>query len=189
MDKISRLEDARHCLYQGGVLAYPTEAVYGLGCDAFNEQAVLRIIGLKRRPMAQGLILLIAHWSQLYPLIGPVKDAALENVKATWPGPTTWIFPKSSNIPTWLNGNHEGIAIRMSAHPIAKELSIDLALVSTSANIHGQAPARDICALELQFPAGIDGVVLGDLGSESQPSAIYDVLTGACIRPRGSINE
>lgn len=173
---------ANQYIAQGQVIAYPTEAVYGLGCDPFNQQAVERILALKRRPMSNGFILLIADWSQLFPLIRPISDESLKRVEASWPGPVTWIFPKSERVPAWISGQHEGVAIRMSAHPLVKRLCAHAPLVSTSANIRGQMPARDLAELELQFPEGLDSVLQGSLGSESTPSKIYDVLTGNCLR-------
>ncbi|MDP3705046.1 MAG: L-threonylcarbamoyladenylate synthase [Legionellaceae bacterium] len=182
MNRLDDLDDARQYVRQGLVIAYPTEAVYGLGCDPFNESAVLRIMALKQRSINQGLIVLIADWSQLYSLVGPVTDESMERVRASWPGATTWVFPKSTQIPSWLSGQHPSVAIRMTSHPIAAQLCNDGPLVSTSANIHGQEPARNVIQLQLQFPDGIDGVVSGDLGQASQPSAIYDVLTGVRLR-------
>jgi L-threonylcarbamoyladenylate synthase len=169
-------------LREGKVIAYPTEAVYGLGCDAFQQQAVEAILRLKKRSVSQGLIVLIHDWTQLIPLIGEVPDAALDNVKQTWPGPVTWVFPKSTIIPDWLSGKHHSIAIRMSAHPVASKLCEFGPIVSTSANISGQKPAIDLMDLRLQFPHGIDAVVTGVLGGEKQPTAVYDVLTGVRLR-------
>lgn len=182
MKPISQVGEARELLKRGGVVAYPTEAVYGLGCDPFNQHAVEKIMALKSRSMSKGLILLIANWAQLTPLIAPVSDALLDAVRATWPGPVTWIFPKSRQIPDWLSGQHDGIAIRMTAHPIAHSLCVDGPVVSTSANISGDEPALDLQRLKEQFPQGIDGVLVGDLGGLSQPSAIYDVLSGTRLR-------
>ncbi len=166
----------------GQVLAYPTEAVYGLGCDPFNQQAVARILSLKGRKVSKGLIVLIAEWPQLFALVGDFPLRKLESVTETWPGPTTWIFPKSASIPPWLCGDNNNIAIRMTAHPVARQLCEIGPVVSTSANPQGQEPARSLSALEQLFPEGLDGVVVGELGKESQPSAIYDVLTGKRLR-------
>ena len=173
---------AWQCLQQGQVLAYPTEAVYGLGCDAFNHQAVEKILQLKRRLVSQGFIVLVHDWDQLSSLIGDVPKESLDKVRKTWPGPVTWIFPKSSKVPDFLSGKHNSIAIRMSAHPIANALCKHGPIVSTSANLSGQKPALDLTDLRLQFPHGIDAVVAGSLGSENQPTAVYDVLTDARLR-------
>lgn len=181
---LNRLHAAQalDALRLGQVLAYPTEAVYGLGCDPFNQQAVERILTLKGRAVTKGLIILIAEWPQLFALIGDLPLSQLECVTETWPGPTTWIFPKSTHIPFWLCGEHDSIAIRMTAHPVAKQLCQLGPVVSTSANRQEQEPARSLEEVEQLFPEGLDGVVVGDLGKESQPSAIYDVLTGKRLR-------
>ena len=173
---------ALDALRLGQVLAYPTEEVYGLGCDPFNQQAVARILSLKGRKVSKGLIVLIAEWPQLFPLVGDFPLTQLEGVTETWPGPTTWIFPKSASMPTWLCGENNNIAVRMTAHPVARQLCRMGPVVSTSANPQGQEPARSLEALEQLFPEGLDGVVVGELGKESQPSAIYDVLTGKRLR-------
>lgn len=182
MKLIDKLECAQQIIAQGKILAYPTEAVYGLGCDPFNEQAVMQLLRLKHRAVEQGLILLIADWRQLAPLIQPVSDALLTPVRATWPGSVTWLFPKSAFIPAWISGQHNSIAIRMTAHPLAKQLCAQQPLVSTSANISGQSPALTISELDHQFPMGIDGVMQGELGGLDKPSAIFDVLTGVQLR-------
>ena len=177
---IRRLESIHQAVTElplGHVFAYPTEAVYGLGCDPFHRQAVERILTLKGRPVHKGLIVLIADWSQLFPLIGDIPVSNMDAVKATWPGPTTWVFPKSSLVPEWLSGEHHTIAVRMTAHPIAQQLCQHGPIVSTSANPQGQEPARSLEALDHMFPVGLDGVVLGDLGTANQPSQIYDALT------------
>lgn len=176
------LKEARLAIQQGQVIAYPTEAVYGLGCDPFNALAVHRVIELKQRSVTQGVIVLISTWEQLFTLIAPVSEEHLERVQQTWPGPVTWIFPKSSKVPVWVCGDHPSIAIRMTAHPIARALCGEGPLISTSANIHGQPPARSVMQLTSQFPQGIDMIVPGELGGASKPSAIYDVLTAQRLR-------
>ncbi len=176
------LQLARQAIAEGQVLAYPTEAVYGLGCDPFQTEAVARVLALKHRQPAQGLIVLISDWAQLFPLIAPIADEVLDRVRQTWPGPVTWLFPKSQQVPQDVCGKHPSIAIRMSAHPIARALCQDSPIISTSANIHGLPPARSLAELSAQFPQGLDGVVAGELGQASKPSAIYDVLTGNQLR-------
>ena len=125
MKIISQFDEARHLLNRGKIIAYPTEAVYGLGCDPFNQQAVEKILVLKQREASKGFILLIANWAQLTPLIKVIPERLLDAVRATWPGPVTWVFPKANIIPDWLSGNHSSIAIRMTAHPVASQLCAD----------------------------------------------------------------
>lgn len=182
MKIINQISEARERIKQGQLIAYPTEAVYGLGCDAFNQQAVEKLLLLKQRAVSKGLIILIADWSQLEPLISAVPENALAKVQATWPGAVTWIFPKAATIPNWLSGGNNGIAIRMTSHSIARELCREAPLVSTSANISGHTPAIDLAGLYAQFPYGVDAFFDGPLGGNTKPSAIYDVISGACLR-------
>lgn len=179
---IKDLVAARECLAKGAVLAYPTEAVYGLGCDPFNEAAVYRLLSLKNRRVEKGLILLIACWEQLDAMIAPLSESAMAAVRATWPGPVTWIFPSPKTLPSWITGEHQSIAVRMTAHPVAKALCLNHPLVSTSANKSGLAPARSFDDLQAQFPVGLEGWVEGALGDDVLPSTIVDVLTGKVLR-------
>jgi len=175
------IKEARARIQKGEVIAYPTEAVYGLGCDPFNKEAVQQILALKKRPEAKGLILLIANYEQLWPLIEAIPDENLEAVKKSWPGFVTWIFPKSNLVPSWVSGEHEGIAIRMSAHPVAQALCQDGPIISTSANIAGELPAKSIKDLQHICPEDM-GIVVGELGGNNQVSEIYDVLEGKQLR-------
>ncbi|MDF1684788.1 MAG: L-threonylcarbamoyladenylate synthase [Legionellaceae bacterium] len=176
------INKARALLQAGEVIAYPTEAVYGLGCDPFNQQAVEALLDLKQRSVSKGLIILVSNWEQVWPLVGDVPEARLEAVKQTWPGPVTWIFPKSDTVPAWLSGEHDSLAIRMTAHPIARALCLHAPLVSTSANLTGSHPAKNIADFEHMLLDGVAGVVAGDLGGNTAPSEIYHVLDGARVR-------
>lgn len=182
MKIIHQFEDAWHMLRQGKIIAHPTEAVYGLACDPFNHKAINKLLALKQRDASKGFIILISEWSQLHSLIQPLSDNLLAQVNATWPGPVTWIFPKSSLVPDWLSGDKPTVAIRLSAHPVAQGLSKQGPVISTSANISGNIPAYNVDELSAQFPVGVDGLMVGCLGKERVPSAIYDVLTGVRLR-------
>jgi L-threonylcarbamoyladenylate synthase len=184
MQLIKQIDTARALLDAGEIITYPTEAVYGLGCDMFNESAVLRLLALKKRDKAKGLIVLIADWAQLWNLIDKdaVSDARFALIKKSWPGPVTWIFPKSRHAPEWITGIHDGIAVRMTAHPVAHALCQKGPIVSTSANLAGEAAVRDIDDLVRLFPEGVSGVVAGALGGEVRVSEIYDALDGKLIR-------
>jgi L-threonylcarbamoyladenylate synthase len=177
---IQTVDEARVLLDKGEVIAYPTEAVYGLGCDPFNKAAVEQILYLKQRSREQGLIVLIADWAQLWPLIADVPEIRLDAVKRTWPGAVTWVFPKSEQVPSWLTGKHESIAIRMTAHPVARALCQEGPIISTSANISGTQPLRDMQAVSDMFP-DVD-ILVGNLGSNVAPSALYHVLEGTQLR-------
>jgi L-threonylcarbamoyladenylate synthase len=170
----------------GGVLAYPTEAVYGLGCDPHDRDAFERLFALKGRPSTQGVLLIAADFEQVAPYIdlAAVPPAVLGDVRASWPGPHTWIFPRSELVPDWVAGAHAGIALRVTAHSPAAALcrAFGAPLVSTSANLHGEAPARDVATLERAFGDRLDGVLEAALGGQERPTTIRDALSGAIIR-------
>lgn len=171
-------------LQNGGIIAYPTEAVYGLGCDPLNSDAVEHLLSLKCRSQANGLILIAADWSQVADFTMSIDPALLASVLQTWPGPNTWLFPASVKAPKWITGEHNTIALRVTAHPIAKAIcqSYGGAIVSTSANITGFAPAVSADAVLKQFPQGVDLIVPGQVGGLTNPTTIRDVSTGKILR-------
>lgn len=173
-------------LRDGGVLAYPTEAVYGLGCDPHDRAAFERLFALKGRPATQGVLLIAADFAQIEPYIhfADVPADVLTQVKASWPGPNTWVFPRSAKVPDWVAGAHAGIALRVTAHEPAAALcrAFGAPLVSTSANPHGEPPARDVATLERYFGDRLDGAVDAPLGGLDRPTVIRDALSGAIIR-------
>jgi L-threonylcarbamoyladenylate synthase len=173
-------------LRAGEVAAYPTEAVMGLGCDPSSEAAVTRICALKQRAVEQGVLLIASDFSQVAPYLemAQVSSAALDRALASWPGPFTWIFPRSARVPAWVSGRHAGIAIRVTAHADAAALcrAFGGALVSTSANPHGLPPARTAHEVRSYFPQGVDLLVDAPLGGFAKPSEIRDVLTGELVR-------
>lgn len=173
-------------LRAGEVAAYPTEAVMGLGCDPSSEAAVTRICALKQRAVEQGVLLIASDFSQVAPYLemAQVSSAALDRALASWPGPFTWIFPRSARVPAWVSGRHAGIAVRVTAHADAAALcrAFGGALVSTSANPHGLPPARTAHEVRSYFPQGVDLLVDAPLGGLAKPSEIRDVLTGELVR-------
>jgi L-threonylcarbamoyladenylate synthase len=178
----SDVAKAYECINSGKLLAYPTEAVYGLGCDPFNGDAVEQLLRLKQRLPSQGLILLVSSWEQLASLTLPISKSAMTAVQSTWPGPVTWIFPASNLVPHWITGTRDSVAVRMTAHPIARELCNKSSIVSTSANVSGKQPAKNKAQLLAQFPTGVDVFFEGELGDSSKPSDIFDVITGNKLR-------
>lgn len=180
------IADAATALRAGGVIAYPTEAVWGLGCDPRDEQAVLRLLAIKRRDVDKGLILIAARLEQLRPYLDMAKVPAqrLGEVLASWPGPHTWVMPASSEAPPWITGMHTGIAVRISAHAgvVALCSAYGDAIVSTSANLAGQPAPRAREALDAALLPLVDGVMSGETGGGAAPTSIRDALTGATIR-------
>lgn len=178
------IRQGAQCLVDGGVIAYPTEAVYGLGCDPDSKEAVLRILDLKSRPASAGLILIADRLERFAPYIEPVSAEAKERAMAAWPGPVTWLFPRSVHVPDWLAGVHDTIALRLTAHPgcIALCEAFGKPIVSTSANPSSEPPARSAADVERYFPGQLCGIVEGELGGSEQPSEIRDLATGRVIR-------
>jgi len=171
-------------LRDGKVLAYPTEAVYGLGCDPACKTAVLRILELKGRPQAAGLILIADRFERFQSYVGSLPPGALERAQSQWPGPVTWLFPRGDGVPDWLAGTHQTIALRVTAHPVCRQLCAAFggAVVSTSANPRSGEPARTAEQVEAYFGNAICGIVEGELGDEARPSEIRDLATGHIIR-------
>ncbi len=180
-----RLRLASHWIRRGGVVAYPTEAVYGLGCDPWNENAVRRILAMKQRPEAKGLILIAASLEQLTPFVSLLEPERMEVILATWPGPHTWLLPARPQTPAWLRGAHGTLAVRVTAHPLAAALcrAAGLALVSTSANRAGRHPARTALEVRLRLGKAPDYLLNGTCGGRSQCSSSRDGRSGLLLRP------
>jgi len=179
-----QIQKAVEALRRGGVIAYPTEAVYGLGCDPFDEAAVSRLFELKRRPPQHGVLLIAADFAQVEKFIGAVPAEALARARASWPGPHTWVFPRSAATPPWLAGGHAGIALRVTAHPLAAQLcrAFGGALVSTSANRHGEPPARNSATVHSAFESQLAYILDGPTGGLERPTPIRDAVSGELIR-------
>ncbi len=180
------IASAAACLQRGGVVAYPTEGVWGLGCDPRDEAAVMRILAIKQREVEKGLILITATETQLEPFVAmDALDARQRDaVRATWPGAATWIVPASAMAPRWITGSHDGIAVRVSAHPPVVALcnAFGGALVSTSANRAGREAPMRIAGLDPEVVALLDGVVEGETGGLQQPTPIRDARNGGILR-------
>jgi len=184
MSAIDQLARAVEVLRNGGVIAYPTEAVFGLGCDPFNAAAVARLFTLKQRPLDQSVLLIAADFAQIENLIAPIPPELLTRVQASWPGPHTWVFPRSAQVPARLAGKHAGIALRITAHAQTQALcrAFGGALVSTSANRHGQPPALSAAQVHSAFATDVDFVLDGSLGGQERPTPIRDAVTGELLR-------
>ncbi len=183
---LAELDAAAALVREGGVLAYPTEAVFGLGCNPHDRVAFERLFALKQRPSTQGVLLIAADFGQVerYIDLAAVPADVLQQVQASWPGPYTWIFPRSAEVPDWIAGKHAGIALRVTAHEPAAALcrAYGGALVSTSANPHGQPPARAAQMVAKYFGDALDALLEAPVGGQRSPTVIRDVLSGAIIR-------
>jgi len=175
--------EAAALLRAGGVLAYPTEAVFGLGCDPDNRTAFDTIFVLKQRPPEQGVLLIASDFEQIADWIA-APSQAIARAQPTWPGPHTWIFPRAAQAPAWIAGGHAGIALRATAHPPAAALcrAFGGALVSTSANRHGEAPARTAEQVRAAFGDTLDAILNGSTGGLERPTPIRDAISGESVR-------
>ncbi|MCL1068067.1 threonylcarbamoyl-AMP synthase [Shewanella olleyana] len=170
----------------GGVIAYPTEAVYGLGCDPDNLIAIQKLLDIKQRPWQKGLILVASDYQQLQPYIdeSQLTQAQLAFAFSKWPGPYTFVMPIKAGVSKLLCGEFDSIAVRVSAHPVVRALcdSVNKPLVSSSANLAGHEPAMSATEIEQSFPTDVSALVLGELGSQRQPSTIIDARSGNILR-------
>jgi L-threonylcarbamoyladenylate synthase len=174
------LAHAAEILKQGGLVAYATEYCFGLGCDPRNEQAVTRLLHLKRRPQKKGLILIAADVDQLAHYVTDIPP----RVMATWPGPHTWLLEPRPHVPRWIAGANPRLAVRVTAHTQAAALcrAAGMAIVSTSANRGGQQPARSAREVLRRFGGDVDYVLTGRVGKLRAPTPIRDALTDESIR-------
>jgi L-threonylcarbamoyladenylate synthase len=177
------LHQAARTVRAGGVIAYPTEAVYGLGCDPLNEAAVLRLLAIKGRAASKGLILLGADLDQLRPFIC-LTDAQDARLRDNWPLATTYLVAASAKTPAWIRGQHDKVAVRVSQHPVAAELArlAGMPLVSTSANRSGEPACRTPLQVMRQLGSDLDFIVTGQCDRAARPSTIIDLESGTVLR-------
>lgn len=172
-------------LRQQQVVAYPTEAVFGLGCNPHRESAVRKLLELKQRSVDKGLILVAPSLVYLLPFIdvSKINQKQYDCLADQYERPTTWLVPAKKDTPTWLTGKFESIAVRLCRHPAVVELChlTNFALTSTSANLSGQEPCKTADEVRSQF--GENFPVLDDVvGEAEKPSEIRDLFTGQIFR-------
>ena len=179
-----QLQQAAQKFKHGAIIAMPTEAVWGLSCDPFNQHAVTRLLQIKQRPVHKGLILVAANINQFSSLLSQLSAQQLEQLQRSWPGPNTWLIQHHNQLPAWITGRHDTVALRVSAHPLIQQLcQITGPLVSTSANPTKKYAATSRVMVEQYFHGQLDWVLNGQLGQQQQPSCIRDLATGQIIRP------
>jgi L-threonylcarbamoyladenylate synthase len=178
-----QLQRAAQLLNAGSVIAYPTEAVWGLGCDPHNDSALNLLLDIKGRPANKGLILIAASVDQLTDILDQLSASDRQKVMATWPGPVTWVLPHFGTVSDLISGGRDTVAVRVTAHPIAAALCMQFggALVSTSANPTDHAPAKTRLRVAQYFGGNLP-VVNGELGGLNKPTKIQ-TLCGDLIRP------
>jgi L-threonylcarbamoyladenylate synthase len=169
---------------EGGVIAYPTEAVWGLGCDPLEQEAVERILAIKARPASMGLILIAADMEQVEPWIERLSADIRKKVAASWPGPVTWVLPARDWVPDWVHGGRGSLAVRVTAHAQSAALcrAVGSMVVSTSANRSGRPPARTGIQVRRWFGNKLDLILGGATGGLDRPSEIRDARSGLAIR-------
>lgn len=178
------LRKACRALADDGLIAYPTEAVYGLGCRPDSASAALKLAELKRRDLRAGFILIAADREQLEAFVAPLEARIERRLRRSWPGPVTWIVPAAPAAPPWITGGRDTVAVRVTAHPVARRLceTFGGALVSTSANISGRPPARSALGVRRRFGDKLDIIVPGAVGGAARPTEIRDALTNELLR-------
>lgn len=173
-------------LARGGLVLYPTEGVWGLGCDPNNETAVRRLLALKQRDEAKGLILIAGTPSQLDAWVNWSLLDAEQHARAmrTWPGFHTWIVPCTKATPTWIRGEHDSVAVRVTAHPTVAALCAATggAIVSTSANVAREPSPLQLCEVSAPILKGVDAVCEGETMGYTTASTIHDAVSGAILR-------
>lgn len=183
-------QGVRRCaqsIIAGGVVAYPTEAVWGLGCLPSDQAAVERILALKKRSWRKGLILVASSIEQLSPLLSELTSAQRATLAISWPGATTWLVPNNGTVPPWITGDHHAVALRVSNHPLVAALCQQVGgpIVSTSANPQGKPSATSSHKVSKYFFGESLMIAPGTVGKHQKASTIKDLLTGNTVRAGG----
>jgi L-threonylcarbamoyladenylate synthase len=177
------LKRAVQCCEKGGVIAYPTEAVFGLGCLPLLKESVTKILQLKDRPVEKGLILVASDIEQLHEFVDFNEIENTQVIYESWPGPVTWLIPAKSPTPDWLTGKHTTLAVRVSAQPIVRALCEQLGpIVSTSANPASAEPAKTSDEVRNYFRSRVDYVIPANISNNLSPTEIRDAQTGNIVR-------
>lgn len=178
-----KIKRAALVLKDGGIIAYPTESVYGLGCDPWNPHAVLRLLQLKRRSAGKGLILIAADYDQLAPYLAASGTALRAKLSRRTPRPITWLVD-APLIPPWVRGDHDKAAVRVVTHEPAASLCRVFGgpVISTSANVSGAAAARTALRVRRLFDDQLDYIMTGPVGPYKTVSEIRDAETGRSHR-------
>lgn len=169
---------------QGGVVAYPTESCFGLGCDPHNLNAIRRILKIKRRSRSKGLILVSDHYFRFKPFVKGIPEEFRSMIFSSWPGPNTWLLPAKQNLSRWLRGDFDTLAVRVDRHRLVRALcrSSRLAIVSTSANKAGRPSLKCFTEVKRQLGNEVDYILPGRIGISKSPSVIRHAQTGQLVR-------
>lgn len=201
---------AAQWLNTGKLLAYPTESVWGIGCDPFNQLAVKQLLAIKQRPIDKGMIVVTDSAARIEPLLESLSTEQRQTILDSWhisanavaQQAHTWLLPLSQSasqtlavpIPSWISGAHNSVAVRVVAHPLIKQLCAQFVssfnpygfIVSTSCNPSGQPPALSVEQAQAYFMnnefSEQVAYLQGDTLGYELPSQIHDALTGQVIR-------
>ena len=178
------IHSAVQTLKQGKLIGYPTESMFGIGCDPKQSSAIERILEIKQRSPAMGLILIASDISQLEPWVDFKQVPDMQTLLSSWPGHETWLVPAKKHVSNLLTGSHDTLAVRVSAHPIVCQLcdNFKAAITSTSANKNGQPESGSVFSAQQIFNAEIDYYVPGEITGKGRASRIRHALTGQVIR-------
>lgn len=170
-------------LKKGGVIAYPTESCYGFGCDPFNIKAIQKIINIKHRSSAKGLIVIAGKISELNHLIQPISTNDKQELSQYWPGPYSIILPTTSHTPKMLTGTHNSLAVRITKHQQVRTITrhLNYAIVSTSANKSGKQSIKTYRECVQQF-GSLVMVIKGLTSFAKKPSTIINWQTKQVVR-------
>ncbi len=179
-----KLRETVRALHSGGIIAYPTETLYGLGCNPLDGVAIMQLLALKQRPVEKGLILIAAHIEQLSPYIDKLNATQRHRLEERRTAPTTWLLNARPTVPGWLTGNHETIAVRITQHPVAATLcdAFGGALVSTSANFSQRPVARNYLQIRHRFGTELTQIINSQNGMTQRASEIVDMRNGRVVR-------
>lgn len=170
-------------LHRGGIIAYPTETVWGIGCDPNNLDAVERLLAIKQRDPAKGLILLAAHVSQLAEFLPPLANSTIGKLLKPATQPTTWVIPANLSTHSLIRGQHDTLAMRITSRPQVSQLCRQFggAIISTSANPSSESVANNALDIQRSLPQ-LDLILSGSGRSSGQSSRIVTACDGNVIR-------
>ncbi len=178
-----QLDLAVKTLQTGGIIAYPTESVFGLGCDASNLKAIERLLSIKQRSYKKGFIVLVSDIRYALPLLSPLSSVQIDKIDQTSVRATTWLINKRSDLSPLLVGEHQKLAVRVTDNPIAKKLCELFAkpIISTSCNLNAKSTSSHVSYIRNKMILKVDQIVSGRCSGQP-PSQIIDLDSGVVIR-------
>ena len=176
------IRHAAHVINSGGIIAYPTDTIYGLGCDPYDADAVARLSDIKSRSALKQFILLAGHIEQIKAFVDLTEDQQqkiTQNKEAT-----SWVIKANKHTPAWLLNKDKTVTIRLSKHSDVKKLCHILghAIISTSANLSGQRPARNALELHQRFHSSIDKIMASNEKLTARPSKVIRLCDNHILR-------